>query len=400
MKRPNPVRGSSARPASNGRSPAPPSKRPRKAGFDSADGRRVGTKVQPADRKKSAWSKGKGKGKQQEKDASPWQWDDSENEDEPVDIARLPRLSTLEHDDAAADADVSSGAENDKHGVDAEEPATESDDGGGGGDGGGDDNSDGDTDGEVAGLGSDEDKASGDEGEEMSDDDAIDDDAGGTATGGMGNVMAKILAQKLDGEVPVLAKRKTPVMRAAEEAAEQRTAARSKQRERSKKLQQQLVVPTVLTADYERGLRKVATRGVVALFNAIGKQQRPAADAEEEGGAGSRGRRRGAAGAAKTGHHMREASKAAFRDLLKGGTGAGDAAGSAATGGGVRAMGHGGKGAATAAAGKEGSSWSVLRDDLMMGPKSLKDWDKSSSDGDGNGDVGVPDLGEDDGDSD
>jgi len=63
-------------------------------------------------------------------------------------------------------------------------------------------------------------------------------------------------------------------------------AAEHQDRDRLKKLRaerraardKQMVVPDQTSANYERQLKKLATRGVVALFNAIAKSKRDAAE--------------------------------------------------------------------------------------------------------------------------
>jgi hypothetical protein len=75
------------------------------------------------------------------------------------------------------------------------------------------------------------------------------------------DMMARLLQQQVSGRVPVLAKRKTTIMKQldGEKAAKDRLKeARRQKREDKAKF---LVVPDHSTGDYERQLRKVATRG-------------------------------------------------------------------------------------------------------------------------------------------
>ena len=77
----------------------------------------------------------------------------------------------------------------------------------------------------------------------------------------MADMMARLLQQQVSGRVPVLAKRKTTIMKQldGEKAAKDRLKeARRQKREDKAKF---LVVPDHSTGDYERQLRKVATRG-------------------------------------------------------------------------------------------------------------------------------------------
>ncbi|KAG5176478.1 Rrp15p-domain-containing protein [Tribonema minus] len=210
--------------------------------------------------------------------------------------------------------------------------------------------------------------------------------ASGDGAGGMGDVMARILGQQIAGSsAPVLAKRKTKAMKEMAEEAERKATLVAKRAERRAARAQQLVVPDVTSQDRERQLKKIATRGVVALFNAISQQQQRLRAAEGDDAAaaaaaaskkpGKRGRKDGAAAAVKT------MSKAAFAGMMKGddanprGGGAGGVKGGAA-----------------------GEGWSVLQDDYMMGSKVLKDWDQESdSDGAGGVEPELRPLGEDSG---
>jgi hypothetical protein len=108
-------------------------------------------------------------------------------------------------------------------------------------------------------------------------------DAASTDGAGFGAAMSKIMARDLTGKAtPVLAKRKTAQAKQADKAALaiKEDAKKRKLRKRARKAH--LVVPDPLQADFERQLRKVATKGVVALFNAIAKHQRAIETATED----------------------------------------------------------------------------------------------------------------------
>lgn len=62
-------------------------------------------------------------------------------------------------------------------------------------------------------------------------------------------------------QAPVLAKRKTKAMKEMEEASAKRTDARGKAAARKAMMTQQFVIPDHTTTDYERQLKKIATRG-------------------------------------------------------------------------------------------------------------------------------------------
>ncbi|CAM9151511.1 unnamed protein product [Ectocarpus fasciculatus] len=205
-------------------------------------------------------------------------------------------------------------------------------------------------------------------------------------TGGMGDVMARILGQKLDTRVqaPVLAKRKTKTMKEMENASVKRAETRGKSAARRANMTQQFVIPDHTTTDYERQLKKIATRGVVALFNAISKRQNQGG--ASSGGGSSNGNNVAATAKATA---VKGASRHAFLDMLKTGVKPTGGAADAAAGGGVGSGGKrgggsagGGGGAAGADGGDEdgGRSWSVLKEDYMMGASTMKNWDQDSAD--------------------
>lgn len=78
---------------------------------------------------------------------------------------------------------------------------------------------------------------------------------------GFADMMSKILNQKTGDKIPVLAKRKTTLMKEAEGS--HIDSDRLKRQRAAKKVEKekQLVVPDLSSADFERQLRKLATRG-------------------------------------------------------------------------------------------------------------------------------------------
>lgn len=62
-------------------------------------------------------------------------------------------------------------------------------------------------------------------------------------------------------QAPVLAKRKTKAMKEMEQASVRRAEARGKSAARRANLTQQFVIPDHTTTDFERQLKKIATRG-------------------------------------------------------------------------------------------------------------------------------------------
>ena len=193
-------------------------------------------------------------------------------------------------------------------------------------------------------------------------------DAAAAATGtaapsslsGMSNVMARILGKQLpEDAAPILARSsKTLEKIAAAKAADK---AESVQRKTKRKRDdEQHRVPHPRDRERETRFMRMATRGVVALFNAVRKSQNEAA----EGGGGGGGRAR-----------VDKLSKASFLDLLK------DKAKRAESSGGagavvVGAVGRSTKsGRAAASSGEDGVGWDVLSENYMHGSGRLKDWD-------------------------
>ncbi|TYZ51933.1 hypothetical protein PybrP1_006673 [[Pythium] brassicae (nom. inval.)] len=155
---------------------------------------------------------------------------------------------------------------------------------------------------------------------------------------GFGDAMSKILGQSVAGDAqPILAKRTTARMREILADKKGSKTARVSAAEKREKEQKDMVVPDHSTAVLDRRLRGIATKGVVALFNAIEKHQHQSGKKTDE----------------KSDKKVKEMSKDNFLGLLK----ASQKATSEPT---------------AAAASK--TAWSVVQDDYMMGAK-LKDWD-------------------------
>ena len=96
--------------------------------------------------------------------------------------------------------------------------------------------------------------------------------------GGMADAFARILGQKLPEGLdpdagPVLAKRKTKQMKEQEAEKSERKRMRTDRAAKKALKEVGLHTPDFRDIEQERMLRRVATRGVVALFNAIAKQQ-------------------------------------------------------------------------------------------------------------------------------
>ncbi|KAI9909128.1 hypothetical protein PsorP6_015173 [Peronosclerospora sorghi] len=151
---------------------------------------------------------------------------------------------------------------------------------------------------------------------------------------GFGDAMSKVLSQHVAEDAqPILAKRTTARMREIQsDKKESKTARVSAADKRARELKN-MAVPDHTTAAQDRQLRIIATKGVVALFNAIHKHQHQNGKKDD-----------------KNDKKVKEMSKDHFLGLLK-------ASQQKVTD----------KGATN-------TSWAVVQDNYMMSAK-LKDWD-------------------------
>ncbi|CAI5709952.1 unnamed protein product [Peronospora destructor] len=86
--------------------------------------------------------------------------------------------------------------------------------------------------------------------------------------------MNKILTQNVAEDVqPILAKRTTARMREIQSDKKETKTARLSAAEKREREQKDMALPDHSTAGQDRKLRMIATKGVVALFNAIEKHQ-------------------------------------------------------------------------------------------------------------------------------
>jgi len=113
------------------------------------------------------------------------------------------------------------------------------------------------------------------------------------------------------------------------------------------------VKPTVTERAKERALMRIATRGVVHLFNAVKQQQKTIQSKLKEAGGSERKREK----------VMKSVSKSSFLDILKG------------TAQSIPQAAEANYDQPEIKTEISKPTWNVLRDDFMMGAK-LKDWDK------------------------
>jgi hypothetical protein len=148
----------------------------------------------------------------------------------------------------------------------------------------------------------------------------------------------------------IMSKRKTPNMRQIEEERDETRLEKRSRQERAALDQIKRSRPSVKSYNYEKELKKIATRGVVALFNAVSEAQKPAEDENVK--------------------VAKDMDKSDFLDMLQEKTKAGSAAKATAE-----------------ATGTEDATPSYLRDDFMTGA-SMKHWDQEDEEESDNGEMG------------
>ena len=270
-----------------------------------------------------------------------------------------------------------------------------------------DDDEDGDDDGDAYGedeFGADQDDADDDEMESADEFEGGDTSLSAVASksAGMAGAMTRILGVA-GGSAAVLSKTKTPLQKLQEKQKSVDAALREKRRERRDTNLTAMHVPLsaatsrpLLTSDAdgqtttttmirsaiaqeleeERAHRRVATRGVVALFNAISKHQdkmREDASAEHRAAAKAAS---ASGGGSKSAEEVKVMSKRGFLDLLKTNATKVDGGAAAFSNKSPPSVSEGAKD--TSSKPKTGG-WNALKDDYMMTSK-LKDWDKELTD--------------------
>ncbi|XP_072189716.1 RRP15-like protein [Excalfactoria chinensis] len=181
---------------------------------------------------------------------------------------------------------------------------------------------------------------------------------------GWADAMAKVLNKKIpQNKSTILAKNKK-LEKEREKEKQERLEKRMKlDKKREWEMMCRVKPDVVRDRDRERNLQRIATRGVVQLFNAVRTHQKNVDEKVKKGAKSERQR-------AKL---LSSVSKKDFINVLRSMEGAKGNHNSA-------------KKAAKSEQGEvkseEGPEWNILRDDFMMGA-SMKDWDKES-DGEGN----------------
>ncbi|XP_005999000.1 RRP15-like protein [Latimeria chalumnae] len=186
-----------------------------------------------------------------------------------------------------------------------------------------------------------------------------------SANSGWADAMARILGKKaLEKKPVILAKNREREKQKAKE--KQERLERKKQIDRKREWEMMCRVKPDIVSDreVERSLQKLATRGVVQLFNAVRKHQKNVGDKIREAGGSER----------KKNKLMTSVSKRDFISVLRGKEGRAP----------EQSMpGKTAKGKQATVKSEDGPAWNILRDDFMMGA-TMKDWDRESDEGEGN----------------
>lgn len=175
---------------------------------------------------------------------------------------------------------------------------------------------------------------------------------------GWADAMAKILNKKTPKSKPTILTKNKELEKEKEKLKQERL---EKRKQIDKKREWEMlcrVKPDVIKdKEAERNLQRIATRGVVQLFNAVQKHQRNVGEKVKEVGGSIR----------KRAKLMSTVSKKDFISVLRGMDGASENS----------PAGKSPKARQTEVKSEEGPGWKILRDDFMMGA-SMKDWDKES----------------------
>lgn len=185
---------------------------------------------------------------------------------------------------------------------------------------------------------------------------------------GLADMMQKILNQNIPStKQPVLAKRKTQLMKEIENQKGEKSRLQKLRKERKLRREKQLVIPHVLSMAYEKQLKKLATRGVVALFNAIAKAKKDSLAPTEDDIKVSKASNNASKIPSKAKPSLKQITQDNFLQLLN--------------------KNDDNKIDNVITKEKSDKSWSVLTDNFFVGNNmTLKDWDKEVSDDDDDND--------------
>ncbi|XP_032733599.1 RRP15-like protein [Lontra canadensis] len=179
---------------------------------------------------------------------------------------------------------------------------------------------------------------------------------------GWADAMAKILKKKTPKSKSTILVKNRELEKEKEKLKQERLEKR-KQLGKKREWEMCRVKPDVVKdKETERNLQRIATRGVVQLFNAMQKHQKNVDEKVKEAGSSIR----------KRAKLISTVSKKDFISVLRGmDTSTNE---KSSTGKNLKAK-------QTEVKSEEGPGWTILHDDFMMGA-SMKDWDKKSDDAD------------------
>ncbi|XP_069413107.1 RRP15-like protein [Ovis canadensis] len=196
------------------------------------------------------------------------------------------------------------------------------------------------------------------EAEPREDDNASAAEASVGTNAGWADAMARVLNKKIPESKPSILVRNKELEKEKEKLKQERL---EKRKQLDKKREWEMmcrVKPDVVKdKETERNLQRIATRGVVQLFNAVQKHQKNVDEKVKEAGGSVR----------KRAKLISSVSKKDFISVLRGMDGSAS----------ENSAGKNLKAKQTEAKSEEGPGWTILRDDFMMGA-SMKDWDKES----------------------
>ncbi|XP_037674429.1 LOW QUALITY PROTEIN: RRP15-like protein [Choloepus didactylus] len=225
-----------------------------------------------------------------------------------------------------------------------------------------------DSGGSVGSCGSEKDQFSDDEAVEADNEDDVepcDKENENAAESGVGtntgwaDAMAKILNKKTPKSKPTILVKNKELEKEKEKLKQERL---EKRKQLDKKREWEMICrvkpDVVKDKETERNLQRIATRGVVQLFDAVQKHQKNVDEKVKESGSSMR----------KRAKLISTVSKKDFISVLRGQDGSTNEKSS---------TGRNPKAKQAEMKSEEGPGWSILRDDFMMGA-SMKDWDKES----------------------
>ncbi|XP_055966695.1 RRP15-like protein isoform X1 [Sorex fumeus] len=177
------------------------------------------------------------------------------------------------------------------------------------------------------------------------------------ANGGWADAMAKILNRKTPKSKATILVKNKELEKEKEKLKQERLERRAQlDKKREWEMMCRVKPDVVKDKETERNLQRIATRGVVQLFNAVQKHQKNVDEKVKEAGGSIR----------KRAKLISTVSKKDFISVLRGMDGSSQ-----------EKSGKNPRDKQSTGNSEEGPSWKILRDDFMMG-STMKDWDRES----------------------